>query len=193
MPFDTLLREGTGLAARLARIDCALDQARGSIRFHPARRAVWRWLLMPSAAVVALARLLPVLGDAAERTAGLGEPIPPLDAIAIRLVARAILGDVKAAHTIFHLIEGKPCRRPEIQPSGGLDSMVIEQLVRLLQERAAPPPQRPRFEFAITDAEIDRLLCLLGNGAAKPPPGDSWQGAPVGAPSHDVKRPHQPG
>ena len=99
---------------------------------------LWRWLLMPSHAVVALAWLLLVPGDAAERAVGLSKPISALDAIAIRAVARAILGDVRAARTIFDLIEGKPRRRREIGPSAGVDPVEIEKVVKLFYERAAP-------------------------------------------------------
>jgi hypothetical protein len=118
--------------ARLAEIERALAAAPDRIRHSPVRRALWRALLMPVGELFRRRRLgtmLPLHGEPG-----------CLDGLAEVLVAKACTGDVRAVRLLFDLIEGKPRGRPEIQPSGGLDPVVIEQLVRFFQEHAAPTP-----------------------------------------------------
>jgi hypothetical protein len=108
MPLDTP-REPLSLADRLRLVDQVLETAPGRIRLHPIRRSLWRWLLMPANIVVALAALL--ASPQAEALRRLPASLSALDAIALRVVARACRGDVRAARLIFDWIEGRPARR----------------------------------------------------------------------------------
>src|SRR5262245_17480850 len=90
------------LTQRLAEIDRTLDCASGQIRYRPLRRATWRALLLPIGDVLRLYRRQL---DAARLVSKPSEDYDALQAMAYALVARAILGDVKASNLLFDFIE----------------------------------------------------------------------------------------
>jgi hypothetical protein len=91
--------------ARLAKIDCDLDSAPPAIRFRPLVRATWRALLLTPAELASLVA----------RPEGLAT----FDRLAVTIVGRAVLGDLKAAGILADMIEGKPdLRRGDARPSG---------------------------------------------------------------------------
>ena len=134
------------LAERLAEIDRALDRAPGPIRYRPLRRAIWRVLLLPADFVLwTYRRQLDAAGSAGKPA----EDPDALQAMAYALVARAILGDGRAAKLLFDLVDGRPGRRREVRTSStdGIGPEAIEALVRFMNERpsadlgtGAPPP-----------------------------------------------------
>jgi hypothetical protein len=96
------------LAHCLAEIERALDSAPARARESPIRRAIWRALLLPAGFVLwAFRQQLD-----ADRLGGKPAEDPDaLQAMAYVLVARAALGDVRAASMIFDMIEGRPSVR----------------------------------------------------------------------------------
>ena len=121
-------------ALRLAEIDRALDRAPGPIRYRPLRRAIWRALLLPAAFVLwKYRRQLDAAGSAGKPA----EDRDALQAMSYALVARAILGDGRAAKLLFDLVDGKPGRRREVRTSStnGIGPKAIEALVRFMNER----------------------------------------------------------
>jgi hypothetical protein len=96
------------LAQRLAEIDRALDRALGPIRYRPLRRAVWRALLLPAGFVLWTYRRQLAVASMAGTPA---EDPDALQTMAYALVARAILGDVRASALLFDLIEGRVARQ----------------------------------------------------------------------------------
>jgi hypothetical protein len=132
------------LAHRLAEIDRALDRAPGPIRYRPLRRAIWRALLLPARYVLWLYRQQLQAGLDPRTLAAIGRGAfeaddrachqRAIDAMAIALVARAILGDARASALLAERIEGRPAvRRPDASPDP--PPMDLEPIVRLLSER----------------------------------------------------------
>ena len=135
-------------AARLAElereIEATLDRAPGPIRFLPLRRAIWRALLLPARYVLWLYRrqlqasldptTLAAIGRGAFEADDCAGQQRAMDAMAIALVARAVLGDPRAVAELFVQIEGRPGRR---RPDASSDPppMDLEPIVRLLNER----------------------------------------------------------
>jgi len=132
------------LAALERDIETTLDRTRGSVRYSPLRRAVWRQLLLPARYLLHVYReqlkadlaptVLRELGEAARVAGDRGAYGRALDAMAIALVARAALGDARAIAEVFVQIEGRPGRR---RPDASSDPppMDLEPIVRLLNER----------------------------------------------------------
>jgi hypothetical protein len=92
------------LAQQLAEIDRILDRAPGPVRYRPLRRAIWRALLLPAGFVLWTFRRQLDAGRLAGKPA---ENHDALQAMAYTLVARAILGDMRASALLADLIEGR--------------------------------------------------------------------------------------
>ena len=130
------------LAAIEREIEATLDHAPGPIRFLPLRRAIWRALLLPARYVLWLYRqqLQAGLDPPALAAVGRGKAHDcagqqrAMDAMAIALVARAVMGDARAITLLAERIEGRPGpRRPD--RSAAPPPMDLEPIVRLLNSR----------------------------------------------------------
>jgi hypothetical protein len=125
MPFDDGAFQAptpaARLTARLAVIDAVLSSAPRRIRELPVRRTLWRFLLLDIAKLSLLLSLLPKpakgaeadpsIGLREEATSSLQSSLTALDMIVLRLVGKALLGDVRAMSCIFDVIEGRTERR----------------------------------------------------------------------------------
>jgi hypothetical protein len=147
-PLEQADQAKAAFAARLAaierEIEAVLDRAPGPIRFLPLRRAIWRALLLPARYVLWLYRqqlqagldppTLATIGREAFEAHDRAGQQRAMDAMAIALVARAILGDARATALLADRIEGRPAaRRPDA--SSDPPPMDLEPIVRLLNER----------------------------------------------------------
>src|SRR5262245_18112983 len=93
------------LAAIEREIEATLDRAPGGIRFLPLRRAIWRALLLPARDVLWLyrqqlqagldPRTLAAIGRGAFEADDCAGHQRAVDAMAIALLARAVLGDAR--------------------------------------------------------------------------------------------------
>src|SRR5262245_23311605 len=80
--------------ARLAEIDRGMDTAPPAIRYRPLIRAIWRALLLSPQELAALAAK--------------PEGLATFDRLAVTLVRRAVLGDVRLADMLANMVEGTP-------------------------------------------------------------------------------------
>jgi hypothetical protein len=86
------------LIARLSELDAMLAEAPPRIRYRPLKRALWRGLLLTVPELAAVLACPPTF-------------LRAFDLIALRLVWRAVLGNVKAISMVYDIIEGRPERR----------------------------------------------------------------------------------
>jgi hypothetical protein len=108
------------ISARLAAIDAVLGSAPWRVRELPVRRALWRFSLLDVAELALLYAVLsasakagradPSTALSAGATASVFASLSTLDAIVVRVVGKALLGDMRAISWICDVIEGRPER-----------------------------------------------------------------------------------